>query len=157
MKNLVSLIMLLSIMLIGATTAFADYPKYLGGDRNYIFFDGHQGIGRYVDKKSLNVEWYKPPRYIIAIDCVSVPDADRDATAINGRYRERFNYDWARGIIYRINDGTLKGIAGKWWDSTEVSRAKDGAFAPAAEIAFGLAYNMKFLEIYPADFYDFMK
>ena len=158
MKNLVSLVIVTAIVLVGATTAFADYPNHLGGDRNYIMFDGHQGVGRYIDRSSLNVEYYNPPRYVIAIDWVSVPNADRGATTIDSRYHERFNYDWARGIIYRIgDDGILKGIAGKWWDNTVVSRAEGGAFAPAAEIAFYLAYGMRFLDIYPDSFYDSIK
>ncbi len=46
------------VVLLTASAAFAEYPKYLGGDRNYILCDGHMGVGFYVDRSSLNVQKY---------------------------------------------------------------------------------------------------
>ena len=46
-RKIFSALLMLSVMLAGSV-ALADYQKYLGGDRNYILFDGIQGVGRYV-------------------------------------------------------------------------------------------------------------
>ena len=152
MKNLVSLVMVIAIVLVGATTAFADYPNYLGGNKNYILWNGRQGYGMYIDRNSLNVEMYNPPRYIIAIDWVGVPNAYGGSTAIDSRQRERFSYDWNNKRIYRVfGTGELRYI------DPNSSQAEGSYYADAAEIAFYLAYRMKFLGTYPESFYDLMK
>ena len=150
-RKIFSALLMLSVMLAGSV-ALADYQKYLGGDRNYILFDGIQGVGRYVYAPSLSVDEYNPPRYVISIDWVSVDDAYRGKTQISARDRVRFGYDWDARKIYFVNDG------GEWkMIDPEGSRASGSAFAGAAEIAFALAYNLKFLGIYSEDFYDFMR
>ncbi|WP_196599620.1 hypothetical protein [Pectinatus frisingensis] len=67
------------VMMMLASVAFA-YPAHLNDDPNYILCDGHMGGAYYVDRSSLVVEQYKPPVYIIAVNVVSVPDADRGKT-----------------------------------------------------------------------------
>ena len=126
-------------ILLFSSVAMADYPEYLGGDKNYVLFDGIQGLGRYFDKKTLNVEKYAPPSYIIAIDYVSVKDADRGNTKISDRRRIRFAYDWNSKRIYSIgNDGSWNFL------DPDGSRADGCYFALGADLVFQMAYNMKF-------------
>ena len=70
------------VMMLVASVTFA-YPAHLNDDPNYILCQGRMGGGEYVDRSSLVVKQYKPPVYIIAVNVVSVPDADRGKTEIS--------------------------------------------------------------------------
>lgn len=67
------------IVIVGAES----YPVYLNGDRNYILCDAYKETAWYLDRSSLNVQKYDPPQYIIAVNVVTVPDADRGGTDIS--------------------------------------------------------------------------
>ena len=66
-KVLVFLAMYIVLMLSTINVAFADYPTYLWGDKNYILCGAHMGYACYIDKSSLVVEEYNPPTYRLAI------------------------------------------------------------------------------------------
>lgn len=129
------------------------YPDYLNGDSNYILCDGHMGYAWYVDRSSLTVQKYEPPQYIIAVNVVTVPNADRGNTAISEVKTYRFFYNSDLGQMYvdsQLNDNwRYLNPRGCW--------AETGIVMPAGEIAFALAYNMKFYGSYAGfsdSFYD---
>ena len=133
------------------STAFASpYPDHLNGDPNYILCDGHMGVAWYVDRSSLNVQKYAPPQYIIAVNVVTVPDADKGSTAISQvkTYRFFYNSDLVRMYVDRnLNDNwSYLDPNGSW--------AQTGIIMPTGEIAFALAYNYKFYGKYDDAFYN---
>ena len=148
LKKIFATVLVLSIFLIQSSAMAGGYQQYLNGDRNYILFDGHQGGARYAVRNSLNIEKYAPPNYVISIDWVYVPDAYNGSTQNTRRNTSRFGYDWDTRKFYTIND------KGEWkLLDPQGSRASGAAFAGEAEIAFYLAYGMKFCGQYNNDFY----
>lgn len=79
MKRLfISMGLFLWLAIGGIVIAGAEsYPVYLNEDRNYILCDAYKETAWYLDRSSLNVQKYDPPQYIIAVNVVTVPDADR--------------------------------------------------------------------------------
>lgn len=63
--------------------AYDPYPKCLNGDSNYILCDGHMGYAWYVNKSLLTMQKYEAPQYIIAVNVVTVLNADRGNTTIS--------------------------------------------------------------------------
>ena len=141
MKRIVLIIIALCMMVV-SHTVFASYPKYLGENKNYIICAGHHGIGYYIDRSSLDVEKYNPPHYIIAVKVAIVEDADKGKTQIQSFQNYRFYYNW--------NDKTMWYGLGKDWTyiSREGTWAEIGVPLPTGELAFSLAYNMKFYGLY---------
>ena len=112
------------LCLLFEQTAFASYPDYLGGNRNYLLCGGHMGVGYYVDKSSLVVQKYDPPTYRISVNVLSVDDADngnteplRVSTCTAGIRGRCIAGARIRGSIYRRSAATPRrgmNSAGKW-------------------------------------------
>lgn len=105
MKKLFLILMTFCTLLIGGTALASDYPKYLGGDPNFILVDAKMGTGWYVDRSSLVVQKYAPPSYAIAVNICTVPDADRGSTAISQVKTYRFFYNWNYRSMYVNQNG----------------------------------------------------
>ena len=147
LKKFFAAILVVSLLMI-ESTALAAYPKYLGGDRNYILFDGHMGGARYLVRNSVQVVGDDSYAIVLSADWVAVGDADRGGTKISGRYNCRFGYQWSKGKAFNITSGKWNPV------NPNMSRAAGGAFAGAAEIAFYLASNgKKFFGTYSDSFY----
>lgn len=149
MKKLI--ISFMAVFMLMISTAFASpYPDHLNGDPNYILCDGHMGVAWYVDRSSLNVQKYAPPQYIIAVNVVTVPDADKGSMAISQvkTYRFFYNSDLVRMYLDRNLNDDWSYIApnGSW--------AQTGIVMPTGEIAFALAYNYKFYGNFGDEFYN---
>ena len=148
-KKIMLAFFLIFISFLG--TAHVDgYSSHLGGNPNYILCDGHMGTAWYVDRSSLVVQKYEPPQYIIAVNVVTVNDADRGNTFISNVKTYRFFYNSNLGQMYidRNNNDDWRYLNpnGSW--------AATGISMPAGEIAFALAYGMKFYGIYSNSFYN---
>jgi hypothetical protein len=147
MKRILMLLLGLLVFAVSGV-AFANYPMYLNGDRNFIRCDGHMGTAWYVDRSSLVVQEYEPPQYIIAVDVVTARSAvgneDDFYSGGSGMVTDvrtmRFLYDWDACAMYAWNDAEMDWYylppTGSW--------AETGISMPAGEIAFALAYRMKF-------------
>lgn len=140
MKKLFLILMAFCTLLISGTALAEGYTNYLNGDSNFIFVDGHMGSASYLDRSSLAVEKYAPPQYIIAVNVCTVPNADKGNTAISKVKTYRFFYNWNNREMYVDNTGNsnwryLRPLA---------SRAETSIVMPAGEMAFYLAYKMKF-------------
>ena len=147
MKRIIMLLVVV-LMLALSAAASANYPMYLNGDRNFILCDGHMGTAWYVDASSLNVLRYEPPEYVIAVDVVTARSAvgNEDDFYSGGRgtvtdvRTMRFFYNWDLRQMYVAKEGAddwrLLPPQGSW--------AETGISMPAGEIAFYLAYHMKF-------------
>ena len=146
-KNFFAAIVVVSLMLI-QSTASAGYQKYLNGDRNYIMFDGYQGVARYVVRNSLKVEAEKYPYALLSIDWAIVPRAYDGDNTVSSRGKFLFAYERNERKIYSVNPQTqeLKYLP------RDVSRAMGEAAMKAAEIAFYLASGEKFYG-FSNDFY----
>lgn len=133
------------IVIVGAES----YPVYLNGDRNYILCDAYKETAWYLDRSSLNVQKYDPPQYIIAVNVVTVPDADRGGTDINGVRTFRFFYNYELKRMYvdlSLTDAWRYLDPNGDWATTDIS-------LPVGELSFALAYNMKFYDSYDDSFY----
>lgn len=136
MKTFVSVLLGLVTMLLG-TMAFA-YSPYLGGDANYIMCDGHMGTGYYLDRSSLVVQQYKPPVYRIAVNVVTVPDADIGHTDITDVRTFQFLYNYDERNMYIRSNAQWRYLPPKG------SYADTGIVLPAGEMSFYIAYGIPF-------------
>ena len=139
-------VMLMSLLLI-QSAASAAYQKYLNGDANYILFDGHQGVARYVVRDTLKVDAKNP--YTLSIDWVTVPRAFDGDDTISARDKFSFVYDRDARKIFVVNPKTDE----RRYLPRDVSRAEGSAAMCAAEVAFYLSTGEKFYgfsdEFYP--------
>lgn len=94
---------------------------------------------------------YAPPQYIIAVNVCQVNNADKGNTAISRVFTQRFFYNWDLRRMYVDRDGNSN-----WrYLSPNGSWAETGIAMPAGEMAFYLAYNMRFYGYrYNSDFYQ---
>ena len=133
---------------IFTSTAHAEYPDYLNGDRDYIIVDGQMGTGFYMKKSSLNVEQYAPPNYIIAADVYMVNNADRGNTSYSSVKTWRVRYDWNNRAMYvRTNDGGWRYL------DPNADHAHTFVALPMGEMAFYILYGKKFYGTYSDGFY----
>lgn len=141
MKKIFLLTTMVCLILFG-NVAWASnlYPKHLGGNSNFILVDGHMGTAWYLDRSSLYVEKYAPPQYIIVANVCTVDNANNGSTAIQQVKTYRFFYNWDLRQMYIDRNGNSNWIylkpLGSW--------AESGISMPAGEMAFYLAYNLKF-------------
>ena len=147
MKRIIMLLVGISMLVLPAAVS-ANYPMYLNGDRNFIRCDGHMGTAWYVDRTSLVVQKYEPPQYIIAVNVLTARSAigneDDFYSGGSGTVTDvctmRFLYDWDACAMYAWSDAEMDWYylppGGSW--------AETGITMPAGEIAFYLAYRMKF-------------
>lgn len=153
-KKFLTLTFLTLVIIIfsnSSNTSFANYPTHLNGDKNYILVDGHMGVAWYVDRSSLKVKQYLPPHYIITIEVVSAESAINDVNdfysggrgIITGRKLYHFAYHWDSKHMY-LGDDSDYGAADWKYIDPRGSWADTGIIMPAGEMAFALAYNMKF-------------
>lgn len=117
--------------------AYAPYPDYLGGNKNFIICGGHMGIGWYLDKSSLVVQEYNPPTYRIAVNVLSVEHADEGNITPYQTETEQYLYDWNKKAMYKLND---KG----WRYIPPVGSMAETGHHFSGEMAFYIAYHMKF-------------
>ena len=148
LKQFTKIICLLTMLLsfYAASVCSAGYSTYLNNDKNYILCDGHMGRGWYIVRDSLAVEKYEPPEYVIKVQMVSAESAIGNVDdfynggkgKIISHFSKRFKYNWdAKTMFVEYNKGwRYLNPVGCW--------AESGIFMPAGEIAFALAYNMKF-------------
>lgn len=138
-KTIAVLIGILILAMSSVTLAYSPYPKHLNGNSNYIFVDGHMGIGWYLDKSSLVVQKYEPPCYTIAVNVLRTENGE--ILGVN-TYRFFYNYDDTAMYWDTTGHDGWKKLAplGSW--------SETGIRMPAGEMAFYLAYNMKFYGAY---------
>lgn len=147
MRKLVSMVVGL-LILATSSLALANNLTYLNGDRNFIMVDMHMGSIWYVDRSSLVVQQYEPPQYTIAVNVVEARSAigdERDFLnggegAIVSVKTKRFFYNWDLRRMYVDRNGNSD------WRYLDPNGcwAATGISMPAGEIAFALAYNLKF-------------
>lgn len=135
MKRIITLAILVFSMMFG--TAFADYPDYFGGNRNLILCGGHMGYGFYLDKSSLVVQEYNPPIYRIAVNVLTVPNADRGNSTRFSVRTATYMYNWDERRMYRVNDDSMRYIP-------PVGSNAEAGHEFSGEMAFYIAYHMKF-------------
>lgn len=131
----VFLVMALAL-LANVVLAAGIYPDYLDTNHNLLLCGGHMGTGWYVDKTSLVVQEYNPPKYQIAVNVVSVSNMDRGSQSVqvNTVY---YRYNWDTRKMYVLYDGT-------WHYLPPVGSMAETGHEFSGEMAFYLAYHMKF-------------
>lgn len=144
MRKIITAVVGVFLMMLASAALASEsaYPDHLNGNPNYIFCDGHMGYGSYIDRSSLNVQQYKPPIYIIAVNVVTVPDADMGKTKISDVRTYYFLYK------YDVREMYIPAGADSDYDWSLVkprgSYAETGTSLPVGEIAFYLAYHLRF-------------
>ena len=150
MKKLLLLMTLIfSIFLSNSAIAGGIYDDHLNGDPNFILVDGHMSSAWYIDRSSLVVQKYAPPQYIIAVNVITVNNYERGNRSISKVTTMRFLYNWNTKDMFIDRD-----LNNNWrhlrpngpWSDTGIVR-------PAGEMAFYLAYNLKFHGNFTSDFY----
>ena len=144
--------------------AFAQ--NYLADDPRYIECPIGMGWVSYIDTTSVNVQEYRPPQYIITINKVERNMQDDQNTHL--RYHTfKFKYDYAQRKMYLYSPNHGDGFKNRYlnemkhskkpidntidWNSEWQYIAPDvyygegtGDMAVAGEVAFAIAYNLKF-------------
>lgn len=140
MKKVFLLLLSLCLFLMAGTASASMYQRFLNDDPNYVIVDGHTGEAWYLDRSSLYVEKYDPPQYIIVANVCRVPHADRGNKTISDVTTYRFFYNWDQRKMYWDKGGNSNWVyldpQGYW--------AATGIVMPAGEMAFYLAYRMRF-------------
>ena len=157
MKKILFLLLFLFLAVAALPSAYANYPTYLNGDRNFILVDGHMGIAWYVDWSSLVVQSYEPPSYIIAVNVISAQSAIDDVQdfyhggegTVTGIKTYRFSYDWGSRRMYADSGSQGWKYLNPWgcW-------AETGIRMPAGAMAFALAYGLRFYGEFEKEAYD---
>lgn len=136
------------LILTMSSLALANYPTHLNGNQNFILVDGHMGTAWYVDRSSLIVQQYEPPQYTIAVNVIAARSAIGDeqdfynggSGVITSVSTKRFFYNWDLRQMYVDRNGNSD-----WrYLNPNGSWAETGISMPAGEMAFALAYNLKF-------------
>lgn len=119
---------------------FANAPRFLGGDSNFICIEVFQGYGFYLDKSSMYVEKNEPPQHIIAVNICMVPDVYKGSTTIAKVKTERFFYNTDLKQMYYDKGGNYD------WKLINPAGpiAETSVVMPAGEMAFYLTYHKKF-------------
>lgn len=142
MKKLTAILCLLAALLIASVAqASSMYEDYYNGDDNYPLIWGHMGTAWYLDKSSLVCQDYNPPCYTLAINVISVENADRGNREISRVTTMRFFYNWNdRKMYVDRNTG-----ASDWrYLKPTGSNAESGMSMYVGEAAFYLDYGKKF-------------
>lgn len=151
MKKVLLLITLIfSIFFSNSAIAGGIYTDHLNGDPNFILVDGHMSSAWYIDRSSLVVQKYAPPQYIIAVNVITVNNYERGNRSISKVTTMRFLYNWSTKDMFIDRD-----LNNNWrhlrpngpWSDTGIVR-------PAGEMAFYLAYNLKFHRNFTSSFYE---
>ena len=125
------------ICLLFSNIVYATYTDYLNGDKNLILSGGHMGVAWYLDKSSLVVQEYNPPIYRIAVNVLTVYNADKGNTSIDKVTTRYFKYDLNTKKMYSLYDNT-------WHSIAPVGCMAATGHEFSGEMAFYIAYNMKF-------------
>lgn len=139
-KKILFFISVFVLALSSVVFAYNPYPTHINNNPNYILIDGHMGTAWYLDRSSLVVQKYAPPQYIIAANVVTVNRADEGNTDISSVRTLRFFYNWDLRQMYWDRTGN----DGWSYLSPRGSWAETGIRMPAGEMAFYLAYGLKF-------------
>lgn len=132
--------------------------------KNYVYI-GHMsnaGDSIYVMRSSIDVQEYKPPKYIIEISCAQfwarglVPSRTKDIANLFGSFKFLYDYD-SKKIYIEDKVENNKFI----WRYIEEKTANRGLLKKstwefaAAELAFYWAYNMSFYDKPVSDLFKY--
>lgn len=164
MKNFMLSIIVPIISFMLTSVAFAQ--NNMDNDSRYIRCPVGMGFISYIDTSSVAVNEYRPPQYIISINTIQRHEQD-----INGEHLRihtlKFKYDYAQRKMYIYSPNHGDGLKNRYinemkyqkkpvdksidWDSDWQYIAPDvyygegtGDMAVAGEVAFAIAYNLKF-------------
>ncbi len=163
MKKMAALLTLLMVVFL-MPTAYADIHTHYNGNPNYPMVIFHQGHVLYVDKTSISVQLYEPPKYRLAIAEFYAPD-DGNGPVTN-YHSIVFDYDYDNTRMYFNDNGTLE-----YLDPLFESGRPNYKLMRAGEAAFYLEYGIKFYGRYtwmsentgeyesdlPNEFYDVLR
>ena len=143
-----TLILFLISVLISSTTFAASFAdKFLDGDSRYIEVGGSMGNGFFIDRESVDVELYDPPIYIISMEMILVSGRSKlhsQPVSIS------FKYDYENRKIYKFDQN-----GNEFYIDPDVYYGEGTGYQiPAAELAFAIAYNLKFYGNMDQNFYD---
>ncbi len=123
------------------------YPRYLNGDPNFVIVYGKMGVAWYLDISSVNALIYNPPFYKLSARVVAAESAigdemdfyrnDGEGTVFSERnYMITYNWNSRESHISDGGDFRIVYPVG--------CEARTGVGSGTAEMAFAVAYNMKF-------------
>lgn len=124
------------------------YPAYLDGNRNLLFVGSRGEYAWYMDKRTLAVEKYDPPVYVISFDMIHIgPTFGPKVTDKRTVDRRCWLYQWNQKKMYVLFDGS-------WRYIPPIGSHPETIAGVEGEMAFYVAYRMKFygdLELTPKD------
>lgn len=177
MRKFILLVMTAVMVSLVSSIAFAE--NYFENDSRYIACPTGMGWVSYIDTTSVNVEEYRPPQYIITINTIKRNAQDTQNTHLRYRtFRFKYDYDQRKMYIYCPNAGS--GYKERYINDRKLSKKPidnfidwnsdwqyispdvyygegTGDMAVAGEVAFAIAYNLKFhgekYRTFQGDFY----
>ena len=136
----------LAVSMIGAVASASSPlpPTHFHGDPNFILIteQPQSNTAWYIDRSSLVVSKYEPPQYIIAVNICMVTNANQGNDAsIQHVVTNTFFYNWdLKRMYWDAGHGDQNWI----YIAPTAPRATAMVGKPGGEMAFYLAYNMKF-------------
>ena len=152
--------------MVSVLSSVAIAQNYLADDPRYIECPIGMGLVSYIDTASVNVLEYRPPHYILTINTI-----ERHMNDINNSHLRnhtfKFMYDYSQRKMYIYSPNHGDGFKERYiydrksskkpidnsidWNSDWQYIAPDvyygegtGDMAVAGEVAFAIAYNLKF-------------
>ncbi|MEE1362951.1 MAG: hypothetical protein U0K23_10265 [Selenomonadaceae bacterium] len=107
----------------------------------YYLMSPGSGMNNYIDIKTLNVEIYTPPVYIISFKEIFVSHSPKGNISAFVGY-SRYKYDYTNKTVYRevLTDNKSE------WEEITYWKLKSGA-----DLIFAMAYNRHFYDSYDKD------
>lgn len=164
MKKYVFSMIMVIIMLVVSSVVFAQ--NYLENDPRYIEYPIGMGYISYIDTSSVNVQGYQPPQYIITINKI-----EKNMQDVQNAYLRyvtlKFKYDYTQKKMYLYSPNHRDEFKSRYMDDRKFSnKPVDNSInwdsewqyidpdvyygegtsdiAIAGEVAFAIAYNLKF-------------
>ena len=134
--------MLLYILLdFGKCLALSEgyFPDYIGDNRNFLFCFARMESAFYLDKTSIVIQKYDPPIYTIAVNLVQVANDDIQLRDVKTIY---FMYKLKPRSMFVPKNESWHHLSAVYKD--ESMENNDIEFVRAGEMAFYIAYKMKF-------------
>lgn len=157
-KKMAAAILFLCLFLVPTTFLQASAPIYLNGDTNFVRIDSHYNDAYYLDRSSIYVRKYEPPKYEIVANICSVKNAYFGNTEIADIQTTEFKYDISKKNKWKMYY-SYPSRTDWYYINPKYTYANNGIVLPAGEMCFYLEYRIPFYGkqhpgLFPDSFYD---
>ena len=156
----------MTALMLSLVSSIAFAQNNMDSDSRYIRCPVGMGFTSYIDTSSVVIDEYQPPQYIISINTIKRHEQDINGEHLRNRTL-KFKYDYAQRKMYLYSPNHGDNFKNRYlndmkyskkpidnsidWDSDWQYISPDvyygegtGDMAVAGEVAFAIAYNLKF-------------